>query len=82
MPRARPTVRRPGQRTFTSRHANPADPGLTAPLATSPCLPETAPVRVGDTQARHTSGEQGIKWIGQRKRFTEAGAALAPLGRT
>jgi len=39
-------------------------------------------MRVGDTQARRTSGEQGIKWFSQRKRFTETSAALAPFRRT
>ena len=48
----------------------------------APCLPETAPVRVGDTQAWCTSGGRGIKWFSQRRRFTETSAALAPLRRT
>jgi hypothetical protein len=37
---------------------------------------------LGDEQAWRTSGEQGIKWFSQRKRFTETSAALAPLRRT
>ena len=51
-------------------------------LATAPCLPDTAPVRAGDTQVRRPSGEQVIKWFSQRKRFTETSAALAALRRT
>jgi hypothetical protein len=51
-------------------------------LATSPCLPDTAPVRAGDTQVRRPSGGQVIKWFSQRKRFTETSAALASFRHT
>jgi hypothetical protein len=36
----------------------------------------------GSAERGRTSGEQGIKWFSQRKRFADTSAALAPLRRT